>query len=54
MYADQHILNTTVPVVAVLPNTGSEVTVQLAIAFALGMIVWGAIYSLTTKKGVVA
>ncbi|HSE29574.1 MAG TPA: LPXTG cell wall anchor domain-containing protein [Candidatus Saccharimonadales bacterium] len=50
MYNDQHILAATAPaVVAILPNTGSEVTVQIAVAMALGMLVWGVIYSRTAK-----
>lgn len=47
---DQHVLPSTAPpVVAVLPNTGGDIVVQLAVAIAAGMIVWGLFYSLTAK-----
>lgn len=47
---DSNILPVTgAAIVAVLPNTGTEVVVQLAAAALIGMIVWGALYSLTAK-----
>lgn len=52
---DQHTLSVTAPpVVAMLPNTGSEVLVQIAIAAAAGMLVWGIVYSLSRKAEVKA
>lgn len=51
MYNDQHILHATAPtVVAVLPNTGAEQTVQIAVAVAVGLLVWGILYSRTAKN----
>jgi hypothetical protein len=40
-----------VPVVAatVLPNTGSSMIVTTAVSVALGLIVWGGLYTLANK-----
>jgi hypothetical protein len=55
MYHDQHILATTAPTAAaMLPSTGADIVVQLAVAVAFGMIIWGILYSLTYKAPVKA
>lgn len=47
---DHNILSVTGPaIVATLPSTGSDLTIQLAISAAIGMIVWGLVYSLSAK-----
>lgn len=34
----------------VLPNTGGNVVVSLALAVGAGLVVWGVLYSRSTKK----
>ena len=51
MYNDgPNVLGTAAPVVttlgvAVLPNTGSDILVQLAVAAAAGLVTWGVLYA---------
>jgi LPXTG-motif cell wall-anchored protein len=53
MYDNQYLLVANGPtMVAMLPNTGGETTIQIAIAVAVGMVVWGVLYSVTQKRTV--
>ncbi len=47
---DQNILPITGPaVIAMLPSTGSDTVVELAIAVLVGMVIWGAVYSISAR-----
>lgn len=54
MYENHVLPATAPPVVAMLPSTGGEITVQIAVAVAIGMVVWGLIYKASVKAGVKA
>jgi LPXTG-motif cell wall-anchored protein len=42
--------STVVTGAAVLPNTGSNIVVTLAIAIAAGLLTWGGLYALMNRK----